>query len=330
MEDHKSIEKLFTLYIGKHFSKKGRALFARWFRAEDAKEEKEAQLFHYWNETDNLITQETFEDWESLRARLPESNYEKRRFLFPYIKYAAAIALLVVSIGTTYWVTANQPHSQAMANLIELSTPYGKTECVTLPDGSKVWLNAGSTLIYPESFDHMNCRDIYLSGEASFDVFKNKEKPFIVKTADLYVQALGTLFTVEAYPNEKVVRTVLEEGSVKVDIKDAPEMSHILKPSECLTYSNTTQEVTVEKVDLKQYALARQGVLFFENAPLSKILQELEKKYGISFVYRTKLNSTEIYNMRFNQNESITDVMNVLSVLMDIKYTIKGKQIIIK
>ena len=293
-------------------------------------EEKEKQLFQYWNDTKGQITHQTIEDWDSLCSHLEETDSKNHLFILTYLKYAAVIAVLILSVSTTYWINSRQEPILPTVELVELSVPYGKSETITLPDGSKVWLNAGSTLIYPSSFEHLNRRDIYLSGTASFDVYKNKEKPFTVKTSILNVEALGTLFSVEAYPNEELVRTILERGSIKVDIKDEKQESYILHPSERLTYSTSTREVSLDKVNPTLYERKRNGTLIFENETLVNILNSLERQYGVSFIYNPKLKETEYYNVRFNQNESIEDILKILNLLMDIDYKIIGNKILIK
>ena len=143
-----------------------------------------------------------------------------------WIKYAAVIALMLLTGAATFFVTDRlQPVRHV--EMAELFVPYGESRQVILPDGSQVWVDAGSLLVYPKDFTDTETRTVYLTGEASFTVRKNTEKPFIVKTTYLDVQALGTVFTVASYPADSCTSTILEEGSVKVDGKGRRNTSRL-------------------------------------------------------------------------------------------------------
>ena len=203
------------MYLGKHFSRSARNLFGRWLKAETDQAEKEQYLFQYWQDSAAEVTDETIQDWEQLKSQLDTGS----RWNIPeIIKYAAVIGLFIASVGGTYWTTVKNLYEPI--EMAELFVPYGETREITLPDSSRVWINAGSTVVYPKDFKDLDSRSVYLSGVASFSVTKNKAKPFIVRTAAMDIQALGTEFTVEAYPDQEYTKATLEEGKVRVDLKD--------------------------------------------------------------------------------------------------------------
>ena len=122
-------------------------------------------------------------------------------------------------------------------NAVKIAVPLGAKSCITLPDGTKAWLNAGTELTYNEDYGQKK-RTLFLTGEAFFDVAKDKEHPFIVNTSDLIIQALGTQFNVKAYPEEKIITTTLVEGKIDVRmIKSNRQLKKVtLLPNEEIVY----------------------------------------------------------------------------------------------
>lgn len=329
MEVHESIKRLFQLYVGKHFSQTGKALFGKWLRAEQNQEVKESLLQQYWETAEGEITATTWEDWNGLVSQLDTSFRRKKQVQLMWLKYAAVVALFVASMSGMYWIAVQHTLRQSI-ELVEMFVPYGETRELILPDNSRVWVNAGSTLIYPIDFKKMDSRTIYLTGEASFQVTKNKEKPFIVKTSGLDVQALGTVFTVKSYAGENFTTATLEEGSVKVSLKEGCVQSYILQPSDQLVYSHVDHRVRKNKVDIARYRMAREGYLIFENATFEQMMIALEKKYGVNFQYNVTRYGNDMYNVKFSPDETIEDVMEILRQLIGVKYVICGKNVIVK
>lgn len=213
--------------------------------------------------------------------------------------------------------------------MAELFVPYGESRQVILPDGSQVWVDAGSLLVYPKDFTDTETRTVYLTGEASFTVRKNTEKPFIVKTTYLDVQALGTVFTVASYPADSCTSTILEEGSVKVDVKAGEHLPAILKPNERLVYSHAAHTVTVRPVDALLYKMERSGYLIYENVSFSHLMASLERKFNVTIHYNSQKYADEHYNVKFAPHETLEDVLAVLQQLIGIRFKIKGNVVFI-
>lgn len=326
MNTNEPIKRIFQLYIGKNFSRRGKALFGRWLFAEQGQEEKNRLVEQLWKQSKGHITDETEQDWNRLKQKV--TSHPHHLFLSVWTKYAAIIGLMLLSVGGTYWATLHfTPVRQA--DMVEFFVPFGENQQITLPDGSDVWVKAGSLLIYPENFKNTDTRTIYLTGEAAFHVQKNKEQPFIVKTACMDVQALGTTFTVESYPNDSFTAATLEEGSVLVSLKQGEQRSVILKPSEQLLYSHNNKAYTLRNVDLSFYRMARKGYLIFENATFNELVSEIEKKYDVSVHYNAKKYAGASYNVKFSPSESLEEVLDILHQLAGLEYTIKGNNVII-
>ncbi|AXP79794.1 fec operon regulator FecR [Mariniflexile rhizosphaerae] len=210
-----------------------------------------------------------------------------------------------------------------------LKIPYGKTFKVQLSDGSLVHLNAGSQLKYPNNFTESK-RKVYLQGEAYFEVTPNKDKPFIVQTSDTDIQVLGTKFNVSAYPDEKLVATVLVEGSVKITEKETNKSTNvILLPGQLALWNKTTEKINVTKVDVEDYTSWIEGKLVFESKTFEEMLRVLQRKYNVSIENRYSELNTGRYRGRF-EDESIEQIMKTFAKSRLFSYTIKNNTLIIE
>lgn len=224
----------------------------------------------------------------------------------------------------TYIINPNTVASKADANLFNtLSTPTGGQYNIVLADGTKVYLNAVSSIKYPTQFNG-DQRIVELDGEAYFEVAKNKNKPFIVKSGDQDIEVLGTHFNLHAYDNESVVKTTLLEGSVAVNYKN---QKAILKPGQQSNVSDKFNKITIKQVDTEAAIAWKNGRFKFDNADLKTIMRQLERWYGIKVEYRG-----DVSDVRFNggtfMNKNLSEVLKVLE-LSNIKFKVEGKTIIL-
>lgn len=330
MEGYNNIKQLMRLYFGKHFSRYGRILFGRWLKAADVRILKDEMLQELWEESHSEVTASTYSDWDALQKHLSVRPIQKRSVLLyrQWLKYAAVAALILATAGSTYWATDHfKPLRQV--EMAQIFVPYGESQLVTLPDGSKVWVDAGSLLVYPKEFSGTDTRTVYLTGEASFSVQKNPEQPFIVKTTYLDVQALGTVFTVNAYPNDTSTTATLEEGSVLVSVQEDSIQPTILKPDQQLVYSHTEHTVTVQSIDASLYKLERSGYLIYENTSFNRLMASLERKFNVTIHYNSQKYASEYYNVKFSPDETIEDVLKILQQLVGIQYKVNGRTVFI-
>lgn len=224
----------------------------------------------------------------------------------------------------TYIINPKVDDSKGDANLFNtLSTPTGGQYNIVLADGTKVYLNAVSSIKYPTQFNG-DQRIVELDGEAYFEVAKNKNKPFIVKSGDQDIEVLGTHFNVHAYDNESVVKTTLLEGSVAVSYKN---QKAILKPGQQSNVSDKFTKITVKQVDTEAAIAWKNGRFKFDNADLKTVMRQLERWYGIKVEYRG-----DVSDVRFNggtfMNKNLSEVLKVLE-LSNIKFKVEGKTIIV-
>lgn len=167
-----------------------------------------------------------------------------------------------------------------------LIIPYGSRSLITLADGSRVWLNAGSRLIYPSGFVDKR-REVFLVGEAFFEVAKNEDQPFFVKTTDVEIKVLGTKFNISAYPEDYSVQTALTEGRVELSRTNAGllEKKIQLSPGKLAYFNKKSRETTIHDVDVEYYSLWTKGLFSFSNTDLNRITRKLERYYNIRFQY---------------------------------------------
>ncbi len=202
------------------------------------------------------------------------------------LKYQAD-GKLVVNNDTIVEDDSKPAKETAMNQLI---IPYGKSSELQLSDGTKVFLNAGSRLVYPENFTGKT-REVFLAGEAFFDVKQDKKHPFIVQIDDLKIKVLGTRFNVSAYQTDNVVETVLIEGKVSIDHNNVGffDKTTELVPNQLASFDRTTHETEIKTVDTSNYILWTEGLLKFERTDLSRIVKRLERYYNIRFQFSDPL-----------------------------------------
>lgn len=204
-----------------------------------------------------------------------------------------------------------------------LSTPTGGQYNIVLADGTKVYLNAVSSIKYPTQFNGSQ-RMVELEGEAYFEVAKNKNKPFIVKSNNQAIEVLGTHFNVHAYDNEAVVKTTLLEGSVAVTYKN---QKAILKPGQQSNVSDNFNKIAIREVDTEAAIAWKNGRFKFDNADLKTVMKQLERWYGIKVEYRGDVSEARFNGGTF-RNKNLSEVLKVLE-LSNIKFKVEGKTIIV-
>lgn len=211
-----------------------------------------------------------------------------------------------------------------------IKIPYGKKFEVQLSDGTLVHLNAGTSLRYPVQFVKNQNRQVYLLGEAFFEVEKDKEHPFDVNTQNVNVEVLGTKFNVDTYSENPRTDVVLVEGKVSL-YKDqkTKENQVYLKPGEKGSNERGQLEITTEQVNTEYYTAWIKGSLVFKNASFDDIIKKLERRYNVTFINKNKVLGKEIFNARFD-NEPIEVVLKYFSDSYAIDYIIDRDKITIK
>ncbi|MBW8326052.1 MAG: FecR family protein [Prolixibacteraceae bacterium] len=243
------------------------------------------------------------------------------RILSAYYR-VAAVLLIPLIIGGIYMMVQNSTQSKSYA---EISAPQGSRVQFTLPDGSMGHLNGGSRLKYPINFS--NNRNVSLSGEAYFEVTKDKKHPFTVQTKYADVLVFGTKFDVCAYEGEQEVFTTLEEGSVKVFNK-TEKTSATLNPGEQNVISTSNGKMQNIPVKTNLYTSWKDEMLRFNNSPFDEVIKKMERWYGIKINLDKSLKYSENYTFTV-RTESLKELLELLSITTPMSYRIDNDTVII-
>ena len=223
--------------------------------------------------------------------------------------------------------TINQHSGIQKEQINKVIIPYGKKSMIMLSDGTKVWLNAGSQLIYPSVFINKT-RQVMLIGEAYFDVAKNPDKPFIVRASDIQVQVLGTRFDISAYPEDKMIQTVLEVGKVtlKYSVKGIlnQEYSVDMVPNQKIEFDKSTGESKSQMVDVSKYISWKEGMLEFEKVDLIRAIKQVERYYDVKIRLADPMIGLYKLSGKLDLKDEPEEVLNVIKLTVPIDWQKKS------
>ena len=246
-------------------------------------------------------------------------------------KYAAAaIIVLVASVTATFFGTRSYLSSKYKdLEMVKVSVPDGAFRRMTLPDSTQVILAGGSTIISPSAFNG-DTRTVFIVGKAHFKVAKDKEHPFIVRTQDMAVRAVGTAFTVDAYATDVTESTTLDEGLTSVSVEGSVKSTYNwrMHPGQCLTYNKVSGDVTLTDAANNNAHSWTEGWLEFNGEPFPAIANTLQHRFGVRIVCEDMHRLRGRYFVKFTPTENIDDVLQVLSKLgTTFKYKREGKTV---
>ncbi len=293
--------------------------------------------------------------------------YEIKKERAPFLRrkitrysIAALLLLAVVGSGFYYWNSNNNHNPVAAGRQIalkdEVSVRYGSKSKLVLADGTQVWLNSGSKLSYNKNNSNGQ-REVSLTGEAYFDVFKDPVHPFIIHTGRINIKVLGTAFNVRSYPGEKNIETSLIRGRVEVTIKDRPSESIILKPNEKLVIPSGEEAVAsvparnsgkattapqhspepIIAVSHLTYAPKDSTIietawlenkLIFQGETFEDLAIRMERWYGISFRFKNEAVKKEKLTGVF-ENETVQEALSALQLVAPFRYAIGKNEVVI-
>lgn len=207
------------------------------------------------------------------------------------------------------------------ADYIQLIVPNGKRSYVELKDGSRIWVNSGTKLLYPSRFDKKK-REIYVDGEIYLEVARNESAPFLVHTKDMNVKVLGTSFNVSAYRDEAYSQIVLVSGSVEVDINNKEVAK--LTPNTCFHVENDKSDI--RQVDVYKYICWKDGIMTLEEEELQSIFRRLSRYYNLDITSSPEIDQVR-YSGKLGLDNHIESVLYNISLVEPIGYTREGNTI---
>lgn len=231
---------------------------------------------------------------------------------------ASAAAMLIfvpwITLKLNDRIAEKQTAVAESPKLCEVSTHNGETREIILPDNSRITLNAGSVLIYPEKFSSTE-RTVFLSGEAIFEVTHNEVLPFMVNTADLTIQVHGTTFNVNAYPEARGTSATLCEGSISATLKGSGE-SILMVPDERLDYDRQTGKSSIVRVNSAEDTAWKRGDMCFRSENIHTIVKAIERKYGINTYITSGKYDDMILTAKFVQGETLEQMLGAICKLV--------------
>ncbi len=245
----------------------------------------------------------------------------KIRYYYAAAAVAAAIVAVVLLFNSTIFVPGKADDlmeymSTGEGNFTQLVTPTGSKNHVTFADGSEIWMNSGTKIVYPAKFSS-DSREIYIEGEAYLKIAHNAEAPFTVHTREAKVRVLGTTFNVASYPGENHTEVVLVQG--KVDVSNGGESHVVMSPGELAEVRNGELQQPV-RVNVDSYICWIDDQLVFHNDPLAKVFGRLKSHYGVEFVLGPGVDSLKVTG-KLNLKEDIDEVMRTISFTSSTTYS---------
>ncbi len=258
------------------------------------------------------------------RRGCQEKEKSFRRFPL-FFRYVAVVAILLAISMISYY-KGGESVKKVFAQIV-VEAPMGSRTKLNLPDGTLVWLNAGSRIAYSQGFG-VDDRKVELQGEGYFEVRHNADVPFLVETKDLKVRVLGTKFNFRDYPDDKEVMVSLMEGKVALNNLLKNEAEAFLKPNQCVILDKKSGNMTIQSMQVNNSREWTNGYLFFDEELMTDIVKELQRSYSVKISFATdSLKDIRFYGNFVRQEQTLEEVLNALTATGKMHYSRKGNNI---
>lgn len=255
-----------------------------------------------------------------------KSRQRKRFSLLMRISTYAAVAMFATAITSIAFLIARPEREDAKITRYFGGDGLG-ADMVELPDGTHVSLGSRTMFSFDDRYGESD-RIVYLEGEAYFEVAKQQDKPFIVKTKEQDIKALGTKFNVMAYPADSLLTTTLLEGSVSLKTKALSDHV-VLKPDEQFIYNKNTRSTSLHHVEASQFVAWTTGYYYFPEQSLDAILYRLSHVYGVTFTVKSEALNHRHFSGTFYRGQSLKDIMEIIRLAIPIRYKIDDHHVTI-
>lgn len=292
---------------------------SRWLESSAKNKQFFQEILNIWDvsgeltQAENIDTNKAFTD---VKRRIEAGSYSKRAwFYWQKIAAIVAVPLILFSLVSVYTNIINKANKKSEVAYNEVFAAFGTRSSLLLSDSTVVWLNSGSSLKYPLSFNDKE-RKVFLSGEAYFEVESDESKPFIVETATLQVKATGTIFNVQEYEDSDIAEVSLISGIVVVNESDKVNGNRIitkLQPNQLLIYNRGTKEKSINTEDVQMLTAWKDGKLIFRNEPLDVVLKRISKLFNVDIELRGEELKSYRYRATF-QDESLEEILKLLKI----------------
>ena len=232
-----------------------------------------------------------------------------------FMKYAAVLFICAFIGFNFYNYLGTNVHK---AEEFIVCVPNSKHSFFYLSDSTEVWLNSGSEFKYTSDYGTKN-REVYLKGEAYFNVRKNQQLPFLVKTDSVSVRVYGTKFSIRNYSDMETVKIALQEGQIALNLESENDQLFV-KPEEEIIYRKGQSGYSKKHIDIHNVADWRNGILRFDMEPLSDIVQTLKRQYNVDIQMESTTYNQKVFYGSFSINQSISEILDIVSASLDLQY----------
>jgi ferric-dicitrate binding protein FerR (iron transport regulator) len=334
----KNIDEIIRLVLTSEATREEANILAQWLAASDENRQVFEHMQQIWEERDpepSLPNAEQLSNqiWaKALQADATPRNIYKTSTPSPITYYTRVAAVMLLVIGLPlllffYSATSVQEPGKTQIVFTEKKSAIGQKLKITLPDGSLAWLNADSKIQYAANFEG-NTRTILLEGEGYFEVKKNANKPFIVKSGNVSTTALGTSFNIQAYPEDSTIQVALLTGKVQVKSPQAGTagIAFSLREGNGIHYNKKINQSSKYTVDQDQVMAWKQGILLFDGDSFEEVTSRIRRWYGVEItISGTPPNDWKLTG-KF-KNETLTSVLENIRFGRNFSYQISGKQL---
>lgn len=315
--DHTIIEALLDRYQKGETSPEENELVENWLNETN----NPNSPWHHFNESqkDQFLTNLFGQIQDSIQASEPKVIVMRpRRHIWRYVAGAAAVLAICFTLYLKWPASQNRRYP---AQLTELNTPSGQQKQITLADGSKVWINSNSRLSYPEQFTGKT-REVYLSGEAYFDIQHDANKPFIIHTGKVVTTVLGTAFDIKEDKISHTIEVTVTRG--KVSVADGNKQLGILTPNQQISFNLLNSKATQTEVDAEQVIAWQKNELHFEDITFSEAASQLQQRFNV----KINFSNDKVKNCRFTgtslQGEKLDKILKVICAFNNATYQTKA------
>jgi len=307
--------------------------FKNWLSDPETHSEVESWLLEHWAsspeiESITLIDTIFRQIQEYEKEHKSKSGFSISRILKIYQKVAAFLLIPVIGLGIIYWVSQ---YNQSAVQFTETIAPRGQKSQIVLADGTKVWLNSDTKIKYPGRFSK-DQRDVYLDGEAFFEVSKNAHQPFVVHTSQVNVKVLGTKFNVKAYSDESDIETSLFEGKINLLMNNSSSESPVVKevePGQSFVYSKTDHQLVAKHFPQDEINGWKNNQLIFKDDTFSNLVRKIERWYDVKVVYDRKLFNDRLLTVELFEGERLDHLLKIVSLTLSVDYKYENGEIIL-
>lgn len=325
------IDNYIQSFLNGSLDAEGQVALQQWIKESPENKRYFQQTVAIWKAAGVLANVDGFDTEKAIGKFRKEAKSVGGIDLYKYALRISVVAIIALVCGISSLFFMWRSEKIALEAVLEykeyvVEVPAGAKSKMTFPDGSVVWLNAGSKMKYDSNFAKES-RCVELSGEGYFEVSKNKELPFVVNTEKLAVKVLGTKFNLKSYEEDSEVKVTLKEGAVAVSDFSIDSIPVVLSPNQRFTYKKADQTIQIDSLDASHIENWRNGTIIFDKVSLNEIVKELRRLYNIPIRIEDNNLKQIVYYSDFQENVSVEKVLEILSSGNKFKYEVKPELI---